>query len=291
MNVWPRLPSAAARQALQEVLAGDAVSLRASSATTHPEAAPIAVGGPGAQESQIQTVRERIQALADSLGFPAELGRSNAATFDRPATRILHNEMGIIPADAASDEVWSFLTLVVLPDVAVWRFPARAEERLLGRPRNVFRRLWWRGETIGPDLIDAPQGLGEDELVNIMERPTLSANPSVARRLARIIVERGGSTGVSRSELMRDVSKRFLRQQAVVCMDALPSDLIDEMLETCIEQAAASLGAPPPPPPPDSQDPPAWRPDPSGRHDLRYWNGNSWTDHVADSGQQGKDPL
>jgi radical SAM protein with 4Fe4S-binding SPASM domain len=33
-----------------------------------------------------------------------------------------------------------------------------------------------------------------------------------------------------------------------------------------------------------------WCGDPSGRHEYRYWDGTSWTDHVADSGQAGTDP-
>ncbi|MGC4961589.1 DUF2510 domain-containing protein [Gordonia sp. DT101] len=37
--------------------------------------------------------------------------------------------------------------------------------------------------------------------------------------------------------------------------------------------------------------PPAWYPDPAGRHQFRYWNGQTWTEHVADAGQQGIDPL
>lgn len=35
----------------------------------------------------------------------------------------------------------------------------------------------------------------------------------------------------------------------------------------------------PPPPPPDPAD--AWHPDPTGRFDLRHWNGRAWTFHVA----------
>ena len=30
--------------------------------------------------------------------------------------------------------------------------------------------------------------------------------------------------------------------------------------------------------------PPQWYPDPSGRHELRYWDGGAWTDHVSDHG-------
>ena len=37
--------------------------------------------------------------------------------------------------------------------------------------------------------------------------------------------------------------------------------------------------------------PPAnWYKDPSGRHELRYWNGSAWTEHVADGGRQSIDP-
>jgi Protein of unknown function (DUF2510) len=34
-----------------------------------------------------------------------------------------------------------------------------------------------------------------------------------------------------------------------------------------------------------------WRPDSMGRHELRYWDGASWTEHVVDAGSQSRDPL
>ncbi len=34
-----------------------------------------------------------------------------------------------------------------------------------------------------------------------------------------------------------------------------------------------------------------WLPDPTGRHELRYWNGHDWTVHVADDGQATTDAL
>ena len=36
-------------------------------------------------------------------------------------------------------------------------------------------------------------------------------------------------------------------------------------------------------------DPAAWRADPFGRHELRYWDGSAWTAHVSDAGVQGSD--
>lgn len=42
------------------------------------------------------------------------------------------------------------------------------------------------------------------------------------------------------------------------------------------------------PPPPIGG---AWHLDPTGRHELRYWDGSRWTDHVSDSGTQSSDPV
>ena len=41
----------------------------------------------------------------------------------------------------------------------------------------------------------------------------------------------------------------------------------------------------PPTPPAD------WYPDPLGRHELRYWDGTQWTEHVSSHGRQSVDPL
>jgi hypothetical protein len=34
-----------------------------------------------------------------------------------------------------------------------------------------------------------------------------------------------------------------------------------------------------------------WLADPSGRHDLRYWDGSTWTATVSDGGQTSTDPM
>lgn len=36
---------------------------------------------------------------------------------------------------------------------------------------------------------------------------------------------------------------------------------------------------------------PGWHPDPSGRHQHRFWDGDRWTDQVSDGGTTGTDPV
>lgn len=45
------------------------------------------------------------------------------------------------------------------------------------------------------------------------------------------------------------------------------------------------------PPAPTAEPPAAWHRDPMGRHELRYWTGTSWSEHVADGGASFVDPL
>lgn len=56
---------------------------------------------------------------------------------------------------------------------------------------------------------------------------------------------------------------------------------------------APSAGAPAvgPPSSAPAAPPAAWHPDPTRRHQQRYWDGRRWTDWVADGGVAGRDPL
>ena len=51
------------------------------------------------------------------------------------------------------------------------------------------------------------------------------------------------------------------------------------------EEPAATAAAPA-----ESAVPAGWYADPSGRYELRYWDGNAWTEHVSRAGQQFTDP-
>jgi hypothetical protein len=59
-------------------------------------------------------------------------------------------------------------------------------------------------------------------------------------------------------------------------------------------QGAPRLHVPAPPPPPlvaPTARPPEWLPDPTRRHELRYWDGARWSDHVSNRGVVAYDRL
>lgn len=85
-----------------------------------------------------------------------------------------------------------------------------------------------------------------------------------------------------------------------------PTGIVAEVSKSQAADVAAALSAPParaswlegPPvygegvtPVASTAVPAGWHPDPAGRHEQRYWDGHTWTAHVADGGVQSSDPL
>jgi hypothetical protein len=66
---------------------------------------------------------------------------------------------------------------------------------------------------------------------------------------------------------------------------------IDRIHETIAAALAAGSGAAPGPSVAPSAPQGGWHPDPAGRHELRWWDGQRWTESVSDAGTPGSDPL
>lgn len=73
----------------------------------------------------------------------------------------------------------------------------------------------------------------------------------------------------------------------VVAISAPKEDPHTVMMRT--PASAYPVGPPPLPPPPGT--PSQWFPDPTGRFEHRYWDGQRWTEHVVRAGQQFGDPI
>ncbi len=172
---------------------------------SHPKADPVATGGRLADPDQIAQVREKTLAAVEPWRARGSVGRNEAAVFDLAIGRALHDVLQIVPSDAAHDGVWSFLTLVTFPDLAVLRFPDMHPDRMLGTNRNVLRRAWLRRDVLG-DLTDRyTRPLGEDEMVGLFERSAMARNRPLIRALASTVMEHEGKG--ARSDWARELFK------------------------------------------------------------------------------------
>lgn len=186
--VYPRIPTAEAVRLAEPMIAGEITELEAAqlAKVRHPRAAPVATGGTPVDEGHLQGVREAVKEELASLGR-----RASTASIDLVVGRVLHEKLGINRADAGSNEVWSFITLVLLPDVALKRFPHPTRDRLVGAgPRSALRRVWHRQDVLGDLLTEGPSRLSEDELVGLTERTSMVRNRPLARSIARQVIIR-----------------------------------------------------------------------------------------------------
>ena len=149
--------------------------------------------------------------------------------------------------DTFQSEVWSYITIRVLPDLALWRWPDNAPERYFGNPeRNAFQRLWHRSFILGPEL---GSELQEDEAISIFERmEALGSNKHVAVPLARRIVKyrlNRSKNEPGSSEVTSQVVVRLRRAMAVTNIVSLSEreieKLIDDQFGFALESLAKNL--------------------------------------------------
>lgn len=128
--------------------------------------------------------------------------------------------------DGFSKEVWSYLTLRLLPDLALWRWPKNNQERFVGgAERSCFQRLWQRSFVIGPDLASKLQ---EDEAVNIFERPeALGGNRKLSIAFSEFIVRNrgvldgGNGSRIVTSEIVKKSAKRLRRSMSIQVVQSM----------------------------------------------------------------------
>ncbi len=237
--LFPRLPTAAAEARLASVSGKAVADLTRIAATQDATAVFGATGGARVQERILANLRSELVRAATELGFPNPSRKDITMSFDPIAAGILSDGLPISPGEASRDDVWAFLTLVLLPDIATWRFPDQQRNRLLGGTRNAFQRLWWRAQVLRDSsntndpiwLLRLP----EDALVGLMERPALSSNPRVAVTIGRTIHALAAqTTATEREDAWRSAYKRIRQRLVLVSFDFLPDeDLRAVIRSTC----------------------------------------------------------
>ena len=228
--VYPRLPEATGVTLIASMHGKSSAQLAEMSELHSLRAEWYPTAANRVDEERLRQLQSSVRVLASKHGYPYR-APGTFVSFEGDLGQLLVREMDIVVADAAHPGVWAFMALVLLPDVAHWRFPNPTMrddyERFLGKPRNVFRRLWWREYVLG----SLARELLEDELVGIMERPTIGGSRHVAMTFASVHLETlRANPGIPRTELMRDAIKRVRRLSSVVSLYSLPEGALQALV-------------------------------------------------------------
>lgn len=243
---YPRLPSAVAKALLleqrylpiQELAHGDVTFNEKQE--WHPTV-PSRV-----TPDALRKLRSNVLDLSYSHGFPEAQARGGHGPFDQQLAVYLHEQMNLVPAEATVGGVWSFISLVLLPDVAAWCYPDRHRRRFIGSDtmiatsnRHVFGRLWARAYVFGSDLLP---WLVEDNFEAIFGRPVFGGNIRVARAIAATMVRVMSERKITNSEkLLREAMKRIRRVAYIVSFNGLEGNELRDLLYEIFTATADAL--------------------------------------------------
>lgn len=238
--LFPRLPIGAAREHLQRITGHPASELLSVASPDSANAVYPATGGRRIPAEALQDVRQRLLKCAETFGFPGSV-TGQSVRFDPEAAAVLFENLPICPGEASRDDVWSFMSICLLPDLTTWRFPDQNERRFLGGVRNAFQRLWWRAAMLRADDLPDPWvlvRLPEDALVGLMERPGISSNRAVARAIGSAIAKLAESLPSSLREDGWRAAYKLIRQRIpLVNLDALSVTELAAQLDALCRRA------------------------------------------------------
>lgn len=212
-------------------------------------------GGVPATQEQRDELAGALREAARNCGFPSLTDQAGQQAFDRAACRILADNEMLAQAggDTLREACWAGLTVLDLPDLAIWRHQKKdagmSIHRLRGGVRNFLRRLWLRNRALMKngesdarrwELIDE---LTEDAVVQIIERPALSANPKLAQAIAKVWKEFSKKHS-NMEDIMRVATKRLRVRNEILLLGALDRAEIEKEVLHVFNAAARMMETP-----------------------------------------------
>lgn len=245
-DLWPRLRKS---QAIVEYrkLGDNIEKLAAVARATHPQMTYAATGGRRAGESSVSALAAAIRSVAVDFGFPSAASDAERVAFDRAAAEQIYRAMDITGAEAGVREIWSFLAVVVMPDVTRWRFSGDNQERWIASDltRHMFARLWWQARTFaevtphGSLDFTLLRGLSESDLNQLTERRSIGGLPPLARSIARVQAAEGRSGNAKRADL-RGATAKIRRLLAFIDFAGLADEQIDDRVRAVLHEVRSS---------------------------------------------------
>lgn len=195
-----------------------------------------ATGGARATADQLLGLRNTILNAARSSGYGEAGGRSDLAGFDADLSSILTQEKILSSGEALRDDFWTFVGVVLAPDIVHWRF-GTARKRYLGGVRNTYQRMWVRGQALDrggdhPDRWRLLRELTEDALVQITERPSIGADRILAQAIGEAWVRAADFHGRNAMEqIMRRAVLQVRIRNEIRSLADLPGQQLAKFLD------------------------------------------------------------
>lgn len=237
-QLWPRISLPIANAAFELMGSGSVIELARTAKAQHPRETFAATGGTRVRGELVAELARQIRETATEFGYPEPANDAQRIAFDRAGAEVLYRQMELTSVEAATRGMWSFLAIVVLPDVTLWRFNRSNIERWVASDltRHMFSRLWWQALTFAVD--DGRGGvdfallrrLSERDLNQITERRSIGGNTRLARGLARMV----GNKESGRGDIIREIAPKLRRRLAFIDFSALSDDQIDDHLRSLV---------------------------------------------------------
>jgi len=226
--------------------------LRELSTVNDPRCYFSATGGNRIPNDILNQIQLTVRSCAERHGYPNQVNDEVSRSFDIECGIICFEKMYLHPSEASNLELWSFMTCVLLPDIVRWRFPGETTsiERFIGSDRglrrNTYGRLWWRSYLLRSPELNNPyiyiHSLFEDDLVQITERNSIAASPTLIRKFCKIYLEMlDGSPDIPRRSIIREATKRLRRLLSFINYDALDYKALSKAIEIVFLQTITSL--------------------------------------------------
>jgi len=242
--LFPRISDAVAKDIWKSISDLSIHELAKDAGTTHDLVNYAQTGGNRVNIEHLIKIRGSILDIAVKNGYPDVGSRDMRAKFDAQTARWLFEDARIPIGEALHREMWTFMAMILLPDIARWRFPKAGESRFTGGVRSTFQRLWLRafllrGSENNEDKWQLINDLTEDAFVAITERPGLSSNPLVARAIGLGWKRIARRIGKSKMESVHRGAMIRLREiSPVINLDVLGDEELFTLIDDVFEKAA-----------------------------------------------------
>jgi hypothetical protein len=266
----PQIAAGIAEPLLAELALARPADLDPGDELRYPKAITQPTGGLPITNALLKELREPIVTAARKHGFPGSRPTS-FLDFELEVAETLAqwpplwDAEGTPSGEALRSDCWTFITVVVLPDVALWRWPAWGGEdspggrswkgRMVGGMRNAFQRIFRRVMCLDrgvdhPDRWGLIRQLQEDDFSAILERPGLSSNREIAVCLGEeyLAMKQRLSlrTAGFRQEVYRQATKAIRAYGVVQPLDLMSAENRARLIEDAFRRYEDELTEVPP---------------------------------------------